>query len=218
MLQCRRNFAVIVLVIVVPCKRVIDCHAKFLQDAGNFVCKARSHTNYGFEPLELCGYFFNLRKINCSLLFDISFNFGTLTNCISNSTQPGFKAGYAGMVDCAYIRNAILFFQSVSKIGSQSTADTNCSKSLAKVAEFFNCWVTVKELWFCIKNFVKDFCNLWARTFIKVFNVDCSTLLFWRLYDSLQYSMVRNVKTAGPNAALKTFAVNGDYWNWKFLL
>ena len=201
-----------------PCKCVIYSHSEFLENAGYFISKARSHTNYGTQALKLLCNFFNLRNINCTLLFDISFNFCAFTDCVTNSTKPGFKTSYSRMVDCAYIRNTVSFFKCVSKISSQSTADTNCTKSLTQVAKLFDSCVTVKELGFSIKYFVKDFCNLRACTFIEVFDIDCTTLGFRWLNNSLQNCVVRNIKTTGPDSGLKAFAVNRNYRNWKFCI
>ena len=95
MFEGRWNLSVVVLVVVVPGKSIFNCHAKLLQYAGNFVSKAGTHTNYGTKSFKLFCYFFNLRNKDGALFFDISFYFCTLTDCISNSTQPGFKACYS---------------------------------------------------------------------------------------------------------------------------
>ena len=132
------NFTVVVLVVVVPCKSVFNLHSEFLKNAGNFISKARSHSDYCTQAFKRFCNFFNLRKINCSLLFDVSLGFCALTDCVTDSAEPGFKTGNTRVVQSAYIRNTVSFFKSVTKVGSQSTTDTNCSESLTQVAEFFN--------------------------------------------------------------------------------
>ena len=121
------------------------------------------------------------------------------------------------MIQSAHIRNSVSFFQSVSKVCSQCTTNADCRKIFAQVRKFFYSWVTVKELRLCIKNLVENFCNLRARTFVKVFDVDIAAFLLWRFYDSLQNGVVWNIKSRCPDSWFKSFAVNWNYRNRIFV-